>query len=162
MRFNRSFVLIPLLGACAAPEGEYPSLALRPAELAVSAPQPVAPAPPPPTPSAVLSRLEQLTSDAASAHRAFLAQTPEVRSVVSAAEGAEAGSEAWSVAQVALAGLEAARSRAMIALADLDRLYVDAAVEGGALDRIGAARDAVAAQVEQQDATISGLSAGLR
>ena len=41
-------------------------------------------------------------------------------------------------------------------------LYVDAAVEGAALDRIGAARDAVAAQVEQQDETISGLSAGLR
>ena len=51
---------------------------------------------------------------------------------------------------------------AMTALADLDRLYVDAAVEGAALDRIGAARDAVAAQVEQQDETISGLSAGLR
>lgn len=162
MRFNRALLLIPLLGACAAPEGEYPSLALRPAELAVGTPAPAAPAPPPPTPAAVLGRLDQLTADAASAHRAFLAQAPEVRSAVAAASGAAEGSDAWSQALVALAGLEAARSRAMIALADLDRLYVEAAVEGAALDRIGTARDAVAAQVEQQDATISGLSGSLR
>lgn len=162
MHFNRALLLIPLLAACAAPDGEYPSLALRPAELATITPAPAAPAPPPPTPAAVLAQLEQLTADATSAHRTFLAQVPDVRSAVAAAGGAAEGSEAWSVAQVTLAGLEAARSRAMIALADLDRLYVDAAVAGAALDRIGAARDAVAAQVEQQDATISGLSGNLR
>jgi hypothetical protein len=50
----------------------------------------------------------------------------------------------------------------MIALADLDRLYVDAAVNGEATDRIAAARDTVAAQVEQEDATIAGLAAALR
>ena len=76
MRFNRALLLLPLLAACAAPEGEYPSLALRPAELATGAPEPTAPAPPPPTPAAVLSRLDQLTADAASAHRTFLAQAP--------------------------------------------------------------------------------------
>ena len=162
MHFNCALLLIPLLAAFAAPEGEYPSLALRPAELATGAPAPTAPAPPPPTPAAVLDRLQQLTAEASAAHQAFLAAAPQARSAVSAAAGAEAGSDAWARAQVALAGVEAARSRAMTALADLDRLYVDAAVEGAALDRIGAARDAVAAQVEQQDETISGLSAGLR
>ena len=162
MRFNRALLLLPLLAACAAPEGEYPSLALRPAELATGAPEPTAPAPPPPTPAAVLSRLDQLTADAASAHRTFLAQAPEVRSAVAAASGAAEGSDAWSRALVALAELEAARSQAMIALADLDRLYVEAAVEEAALDRIGAARDAVAAQVAEQNGTIDNLQRSLR
>jgi hypothetical protein len=63
---------------------------------------------------------------------------------------------------VALAGLGAARSEAMIALADLDRIYVDAAVEGASLDRIADTRDTVAAQVEQQDAAMAELGAALR
>jgi hypothetical protein len=80
---------------------------------------------------------------------------------VNAARGDAVGSEDWALAQVALAGLESARSRAMIALADLDRLYVDAATEGGELTRIAATRDQVIAQVEQQNATISGLLGAL-
>lgn len=164
MRFNRALVLIPLLAACAAPEGAYPSLALRPAERATGTLEPVAAQPyiPPETPMAVLGRLEQLTADAASANRAFLAEAPRARSTVSAARGAGEGSDAWAQAQVAVAGLEASRSKAMIALADLDRLYVDAGVAGEAVDRIGAARDTVAAQVDQQNSTIDTLLGSLR
>lgn len=164
MRFNRALLLIPLLAACASPDGEYPSLALRDAERVSGTLEPAEPAPyvPPPTPAAVLGRLEQLTADAASAHRAFLAQAPAVRSKVSAASGAGEGSDACAQAQVAVAGLQASRSKAMIALADLDRLYVDAGVQGGATDRIGAARDTVAAQVAEQDSTIDGLLRSLR
>lgn len=164
MRFNRALLLIPLLAACAAPDGEYPSLALRPAERVSGTLEPAEPAPyvPPATPAAVLGRLEQLTADAAGAHRTFLAEAPAVRSKVSAASGAAEGSDAWAEAQVALAGLQAARSKAMIALADLDRLYVDAAVEAAAIERIGAARDTVAAQVDEQNQTIDGLLRSLR
>jgi hypothetical protein len=50
----------------------------------------------------------------------------------------------------------------MIALADLDRIYVDAALEGSELTAIGAARDRVAAQVDEQNATIDAMLAGLR
>ena len=51
----------------------------------------------------------------------------------------------------------------MIALADLDRLYVDAAVEGDASStRIGATRDRVAAQVDEQNAAIDGMLGELR
>jgi hypothetical protein len=82
--------------------------------------------------------------------------------LIGAARGAEPGSESWARAQVALAGLEAERSRAMIALADLDRLMVDAAVEGTALDRIVAVRDGVITQVDEQNRTIEGLLASLR
>jgi len=50
----------------------------------------------------------------------------------------------------------------MIALADLDRLYVDAAVDGEAIDRIGAVRDRVASQVDEQNAVIDGMLGELR
>jgi hypothetical protein len=65
------------------------------------------------------------------------------------------------VAQVAIAGLESTRSKAMIALADLDRLYVEASVEGGELTRIAATRDAAIAQVNEENATISALLGSL-
>ena len=167
MYFGRICLLAALgcsLGACATPSEEYPSLALRPAERVTGTMQPPLPAPyvPPPTPAAVVDRLAQLSGEAASAHRAFLAEAPRARTAVAAARGAQVGAESWSVAQVAVAGLESARSRAMIALADLDRLYVDAAVGGEELTRIGAVRDQVSGQVDEQNATIEGLLGQLR
>ena len=78
------------------------------------------------------------------------------------------GSEAWSVAQVALASLEAARSDAMIALADLDSLYVAAKIEAvptegsGDVDAIGAARDDVIALVGEEDEALASLRGRLR
>jgi len=159
MRFNRALPILPFLAACAAPADQYPSLAMRPAELAIGAPQPEPePYVPPATPAAVLERLEQLTAQAAAAHQAFLAAAPGARRAVSAGRGAAQGSEAWALAQTALGGLEAARAPAPIALAELDRLYVDAAVEQSAIDRIGAARETVAQQVEEQDSTIAELA----
>jgi hypothetical protein len=167
MYFGRICLVAALgcsLGACATPSEEYPSLALRPAERVTGTLQPAPPEPyvPPPTPAAVVDRLEQLAGEAASAHQAFLAEAPRARSAVAAARGAQIGAESWSVAQVAVAGLESSRSKAMIALADLDRLYVDAAVGGEELTRISAVRDRVATQVGEQDATIEGLLGDLR
>ena len=150
--------LCTLLGACAtADDGEYPSLAIRDVERVSGTLAPPAPYVPPPTPAAVSDRLTQLASEAASAHRAFGTEAPRARTAANAARGDAVGSETWAVAQVALAALESARSRAMIALADLDRLYVDAAVQGGELTRIAATRDQVIAQVEQQNATIDAI-----
>lgn len=165
MRCNRALLLLPLLAGCATtPSDEYPSLAIRDAERATGVFEPVVPAPyiPPPTPAAVLDRLGQLAADAASAHRAFLAEAPAARSTIASASGAEFGSDSWARASVALAGLEGARSKAMIALADLDRLMVDAALEGGELERIVALRNTVTAQVEEQNATIEPLARSLR
>ena len=164
MRFNRALLLLPLLAACATPAEEYPSLDIRPAERASGTFEPVAPTPyvPPATPAAVVDRLGQLAADAASAHQAFLAEAPAARSTIAAASGAEFGSDSWARASVALAGLEGTRSRAMIALADLDRLMVDAAVEGTELERIVAVRNTVTTQVDEQNATIEGLSRSLR
>lgn len=162
MRFNPTLPLLPFLAACATAADEYPSLALRDAERATGTFRPAASGPepyaPPAAPDAVLDRLARLSAEAATAHQAFLAAVPRTRDAIGAASGSEAGDEAWARAHVALAALEAERSRAMIALADLDRLYVDAAVEGMATGPIAAARDAVAAQVAQQDATVAAFS----
>lgn len=164
MRFNRALLVLPLLTACATPSDEYPSLAIRDAERVTGTLEPAAPEPytPPATPPAVIDRLEALAADAANAHRTFLAEVPATRRLVAAARGAEMGSDGWARASVAVAGLEGARSRAMISLADVDRLMVDAAIEGGALERIVAVRDTVTAQVEEQNATIESLLGALR
>jgi hypothetical protein len=167
MRFGRPSLVAMLacsLGACATAPDEYPSLAIRDAERAIGTFQPAEPAPyvPPEQPAAVLGQLDQLAAQAAGAHQAFLAEAPRARSAVAAARGSGPGDDSWARAQVAVAGLEASRGTAMIALADLDRLYVDAALEGTALDRIAAARERVAAQVDEQNTAIAALLAGLR
>ena len=85
-----------------------------------------------------------------------------------AARGASVGSEAWSVAQIALASLEVARSEAMIALADLDWLYVTAKIDAaptdgsGDVDAIGAARADVMAMIGEEDATLAALRGRVR
>jgi hypothetical protein len=151
------------LAACAASDA-YPSLALRDVERATGTLQPATPAPyvPPAPSSAVLGRLDRLAADAASAHRAFLAEAPRARGAVAAARDAGPGADSWARAQVAVAGLESTRSQAMIALADLDRIYVDAALDGSDLARVDAVRDQVAAQVEEQNAAIDGMLGDLR
>jgi hypothetical protein len=156
-------LLVPL-GACTTASADYPSLALREAERATGTLQPVEARPyvPPATPADVIGRLDRLAADAAGAHSSFLAEVPAVRNLVGAARGAEPGSEAWAQAQVALAGLEAERSRAMIALADLDRLMVDATLEGAELERIVAVRNVVTTQVEEQNLAIAALLGTLR
>lgn len=168
MPFPRSALPLAAFGValcgCAGASGEYPSLAIRDAERVAGTLEPVAPAPyvPPPTPPATIDRLDALAADASAAHRAFLSEAPGARGAIEATRGSDAGAESWARAQVALAGLQAARSRAMIALADLDRLMVDAALEGGALERIVATRDTVTAQVREQDAAIDAMARGLR
>lgn len=156
-------VLVPiaLLAACKSADDSYPSLDIRPAERATGVLVPVEPYVPPTTPPAVGNRLSQLSAEVTAAHSAFQQEAPKARNAVQAARGSGPGSEAWSVAQVAIAGLESSRSKAMIALADLDRLYVDASVEGGELTRIAATRDAAIAQVDEENATISALLGGL-
>ncbi|MEO6153317.1 MAG: hypothetical protein ABIT09_13440 [Croceibacterium sp.] len=153
---------VVLLAACKSDGGTYPSLAIRPAERATGTLIPVTPYVPPPTPPAVATSLGQLESAVTSAHAAFQREVPAARSAVNAARGSALGSEAWSVAQVSIAGLESTRSRAMIALADLDRIYAAAATEGGELTRIAATRDTAVAQVGEEDATITGLLGALR
>ena len=148
-----------LAGCAAAPEGAYPSLAIRDVERVSGTLEPPAVTyVPPAPPSGTLNELDALVSRAQTAHGRFVEQAPALRSRVASANGAPVGSEGWAQAQVALAELETIRSEAMIALADLDRLYVEAATEGQSLAEVASARDEVIALVEQEDAVIAELA----
>ena len=156
--------LIPvfLLGGCAATPGEYPSLARRPIERVTGT---LTPPPPPPAPApvdpAVALRIDSLLERVRAADAKFQAREGSVRQVVGAAAGAAKASEAWSVAMVALADLDAARSEGMVALADIDAIYAASRIEGEPASEAKAARDAANALVAAQDKVIASLQAQL-
>ncbi|MEJ2459692.1 MAG: hypothetical protein P8Y58_16730, partial [Novosphingobium sp.] len=92
----------------------------------------------------------------------FQASRPAAERAVAAAGAI--GSDTWSTASVALATLETNRSNAMVALGDLDTLYVDARTDGAleetpSTSAIAAARDQVKGWVAAQNDVIARLSA---
>lgn len=157
-----ALVSLSALAACTSAPGAYPSLAIRPAERQAGTfqPAPVEPVLTPPPP-ATLDRVSQLAADARAAHQAFAETVAYTRSVIAAARGAAVGDEAWAKGEAALADVRAARAKTMVPLADLDRLYDDAATTGQAIDRIGAARDEVEGYLTTEDRTVDELSANL-
>ena len=150
---------LPAVAACTTPVGDYPSLAQRPAERIEGTFQPdtAEPVPPPPVlPSADLAaRLAQLRRDAEAAHAEFRANTPAAERIARA--GGATGSDSWAAAQVALADLDSIRSRSAIALAELDTLWVDATLEAGPREAVGAVRDAVETLIAEEDAVLARL-----
>lgn len=164
-----------LLSACAS-QGQFPSLAKRPAEQALEAlpagadrigaplPAPASPTPdasaaPRPVSSEMIARLAKLKEAAGTAHTQFSGKQNRAGQLVAAARGAAVASEAWSVATVAIADLESARSDAMTSLAELDRLYVAERIDGGDGGAIAAVRDQVTAWVADEDAVLAELGA---
>jgi hypothetical protein len=147
------------LTACASTAGKYPSLAIRDAERVQGTFEPDAaptPAPAPPPPSAELvARLGQLVDDASRAHRTFTAAVPGAQRAVAAAGGT--GSDSWASAQVALADLDAARSKAAVPLGELDVLYIDATLAAEQRAAIGAAREQVVGMIGEEDAVLARL-----
>lgn len=101
------------------------------------------------------ARIDQLSGQARLSHQRFLATLPATRSAVSGSTGAAVASEAWARAEGALGALRAARNPTLVALADLDALYVASEMEVGAADALFAARNSVAALVSQQDQAIA-------
>ncbi len=74
-----------------------------------------------------------------------------------AAENAELASERWVDAQVGIADLEASRSRAMIALADLDALQIAAELEGGPIEAIVATQQQINTLVAEEDQRLNAI-----
>ena len=149
-----------LLSACAAPQANYPSLAIRDAERAYNSPTPAAPAQAAaqsPLSPEVAQRLAQLQDAATSAHRAFTNAAPRTARLVDAAAGSDVTSDRWAIAQVALASLESARSQAAVPLGDLDLLHADAAIALDQRKAIEEARDAVVGMIALEDAILAGL-----
>lgn len=152
--------LLPILmlaGGCASQAGEYPSLAIREAEIAAQSMAVPQPTPAPSPPRATLDRLGPLAEQARAAHAAFNTAAEAARSRVSAARGAAAGSESWSVAQVALADLRSRRSTAMVALADLDILYNNASIAGESTEEIAPVRAEIVALLAEEDRLLDTL-----
>ena len=156
-----SFALALVLGACTTTGDRYPSLAKRDAERDSGALQPVSPdaaAPATVQPDAQLNQnLQSLRNAGAEAHGEFLAALPEIRTTVEGNTGAEMGSDGWFVAQTAISGLESQRGRTMTALAELDRLYIAAQLEGGAREAIGAVQQEVETMVLAENTQIAEL-----
>lgn len=152
------------LAACATDEGTYPSLAKRPAER-ITATWPPAPPTPPPPPApldpAVTNQLDLLLAQVRGADARFHAKEGRTRSLVNAAGRAPMGSEAWAVATVAVSELEAARAQAMVAMSELDSLYVTARIEGRDVTQIEVARNQATAIIAQQDRVLDSLKGKL-
>jgi hypothetical protein len=174
-------LLAGLLAGCAT-KGEFPSLARRSAELrpgevrcGVSGPAPriagngvpaeVAPgatATEQAVPQELNARLAALEEAARAAHERFAGKRGKAATLVAAASGAAVGSESWSVATVAIADLESARSDAMVSLGELDRLYAAERIDGGDGGAIAAVRDQVTAWVADEDAALADLAGRIR
>lgn len=163
-------VLTLALSACAS-SGKYPSLMPRAVERITGTAQVVTPEPAPPAaPIAAdfTARLAQLVSQARAANDRFARQRPGTERLIASASGAAVASEAWSVATVGLADLEAARGETIVALAELDQLYASesiAAAETGDPRKAQAAAEArkqVDGWVAEQDAVLARLDGRLR
>lgn len=169
--FPLVLTLAMLADGCTAPQGGYPSLAISPAERAYWQAKPATPAPAPeqtpiPPGASVTQRLAMLTANARSAHQQFLARKPQADRLTAAAQTAAMGGEAWSVAQVALAGLESARNSTSVQLTDIDSMLVAAQMASASapspeLAPVRAAHDEVSALVEEESATVRAFAARL-
>ena len=147
---------------------DYPSLARREVERIAGAAEPVAPpaaepAPAVPADADTLTRIRALVARAEAANRRFTGERGAAERLVSQAAGSAMASESWSVALAALAGLEAARNDASLALTQIDELYVaerHAHYEDptGNAKALAAARDSVTAMVEAQNRTVDALA----
>jgi hypothetical protein len=148
-------LIAPLaLAACASDTANYPSLAKREVERIASTPAPALPPTTAVPDPALVTRLESLLTQAETAHTRFQSRRTRAEALVAAAHGAGVASESWSVATIAMADLESARSDAMVALADLDALWAAARVAGSPSESIAAARARVIEMVGAQDAVL--------
>ena len=118
-----------LLAGCAGNVGAYPSLAPRAIEHAMQTPKG-------PAATAVVSAPalpEQIAAILAAAREAdatFQAKLAEQRPAIEAGRMAAAGSESWVVAQEAYSVVDSTRGGTGSALADLDRLHLEAVASG--------------------------------
>ena len=151
--------LLPLLGACAVPEGVYPSLATRDLER-VPMDSPSAPEQGEDDSLALsnaLARTGAPRQAVIESHEAFLATAERIRPRVTRAKDAARGSVQWSDAQVAIAELEGHRQTTMVSIADIDRIYIETATQTGDLEVVGAVREEMNALLLAEDRLIAEL-----
>lgn len=172
IRVATSLAALLALAACNADRSRFPSLAVRPAERAYGTGQPASATPVLPLTASVpgsadlAARVAALRGAAITAHARFQQQRGAATRLIEAAKGTAPGSDAWSSAAIALAGLTSARGQGMVALADLDRLLI-AATEQAAIGPDADLRTVTPAHREvgdlmaQEDRAIAALSSAL-
>ena len=160
----RATLLVALTGlvvSCASPRADYPTLAVRDAERVQGqfvTGEPVRLDVPPvevDLAGGLDARLASLVAAAQEAHADFLSIEPRAQRLVAAS--GNSGSDSWAAAQVALAELDSARSRAAIPLGDLDAIYTSARVSASEVAAIETARGEVIALVAEEDASLAQL-----
>lgn len=157
------------LAGCAGEAGRYPGFAIPQAGgervsgqlspgFAVDLPDPAEAAAP--LPEDLAARIAALARAGEEAQRDFTQASGDASRLVAAARGADAQSERWMRAQVALADLTAYRSQTRGALADLDLIAASAelgAVDDPAAAEIAAAQSRLAGHVDEQSRRLAEL-----
>lgn len=149
--------LIAALSACAANEGRYPSLALRPFETGSAVVGPAPESTGPIRPATSPAALAALRSTAMRAHAAFLTQETATAPLARAAAGQSIDTNARAAALVAMAELTSQRSATAAVLADLDLLVAEAATALFPDPALMATQAEVAALLAREDAGIARL-----
>lgn len=161
------FLLFAALGGCAMEKGEFPSLAPRPIEkrgedIAVKPPVQDGQAD-----ATLLAKIAQLRTQMDAGDKSFSDMLPRVTQAVNAGRSAAGGSEKWVVAQQMLSALESARAPTVMAVAELDSLYlaqIDAIAAGratGGADELRAAQQDGSQLAQKQQVRIDDLKASL-
>jgi len=161
-----------LLSGCLQPMSDFPSLARRDIERSVPAGA-IPPAAPDTSTGPVLdaateSMLTALDARAAASASSFSQAYGDADRLTRAARGAAPATEAWSMAMLALSGLDIARRDTTELLAELDLLVSDRLLQeadgkqpAGGAAQIATLRDRVAERAATQDAAIADLTARL-
>ncbi|WJY18839.1 hypothetical protein QQS45_00880 [Alteriqipengyuania flavescens] len=164
MRIVLPFAAALPLAACAGASTDYPSLAIRDAELRrtgdVDYSNPAAPLRALPADQRAL--LEERRAAALANAAAFRESLGRAQRAVAAASGASVTSDAWAAAQVAVADLSSQRSAMAGPLADIELLYVETYDIGVDASDVERARNELAALQGEQDAAIAALRSRLR
>ncbi len=151
-----------LVGCVGGDSERYPSLAIRDAERMVGQFTPTTPAAPPVEPVASPAQLGDIVASAQGFHRQFEAARPQVSRLASQARGAGPESEARSRALVAIADLASLHGRTALALGDLDRLEAEAANTFAPVAAIRAAQAQVSDLVTAQDEALAEIESAAR
>ena len=145
------------LGGCAGNSGDYPSLAIRDAERVTGS---LSPASQPPATALSAQTIESIDTallSAQSMHARFLGARPQAAALVDAARGSEPESDNRAKALIAMANLTSLHSETAIALAELDRMEVEAATQFAPVDAIRSAQVEVKKLVTDQDTILDAL-----
>lgn len=151
--------LISALPACAASEGRFPSLELRPFETGVAPAEPASghATPAPTRPLTSTATLAALRDKAVNAHTAFVKQAPATERFARAAAGQTIESDVRARALVAMADITAHRGATATVLADIDLLVAEAAIALAPDLALAALQDEIATLLDREDAQIARL-----